>query len=59
MIQKKLKLCENLDCKTQANFKMPNEKGKRFCAEHKKEGMINYRSVLCNVNGCDVVGIYC
>jgi len=36
--------CNHPECNKQANFNNPGEKKGMFCAEHKKEGMVDVKN---------------
>jgi hypothetical protein len=50
--KRKQKTCEHPGCIKQPSFGMEGETRGRFCAEHKKEGMVNVKDKTCEHPGC-------
>jgi hypothetical protein len=67
--KKKNNKCNHEGCKTQPVYNNPNETKGIYCAQHKKEGMIDVKHIKCNHEGCktqpvfnnpnETKGIYC
>jgi len=49
----KTKKCEHDECTKQSSYNTKGSKA-RFCAEHKKDGMVNVRSKQCEHDGCTI-----
>jgi hypothetical protein len=47
--------CIESSCTKQPNFGMPDDDKATYCADHKKEGMVDVRSPRCNYPGCSTV----
>ena len=46
------KLCEHPGCTKQPSFNYPGEKTRRFCSQHKKDGMMDVATRKCEHLGC-------
>lgn len=52
MINVKSKKCAEENCLTTPYFNYPGEKTGLYCNRHKKDGMMNVLSKLCEHEGC-------
>ncbi len=58
MVNVKDKKCEHPDCSKIPNYNSPGETKKRFCNEHKLEGMVDVKSKRCEHPDCEIRPTY-
>jgi hypothetical protein len=50
--------CSMEGCSTQASFRFLYDRNRAYCAKHKSDGMIDYRSRKCEHLGCNVIASF-
>ena len=52
------RICSIEGCPTQASFRFLNDKNRAYCAKHKSNGMVDFRSRKCEYIGCTIIASF-